>query len=78
MGKSKNPAKPKPPKTKVLRISDRQHNIIMEATQHLQEAQTLLRNVIVGVFAAHDMEVTQILKTDKDNEGHFLVVQVPE
>lgn len=66
----------KEPKTKTIRITDKQYTQLFEATTEVQTAQALQRRVVAGVFAAHDMDPCQIVHDGQDEQGRFLVVQI--
>ncbi len=64
--------------TRTLRITQKQHAMMVDATRRFQEAQVLVNNVVAAVFAAHDMDPTEIVKDGQDEKGRFLIVKVPE
>ena len=66
------------PKTQTLRITEKQYAMMLEATKRFQEAQATMQNIVAAVFAAHDMDPTEIVKDGKDENGRFLVVRVSE
>ena len=76
MSKNKKVKKtPEAPKTKDLRITDMQYDLILQAEKALAEPQAVLANVMTGIFAAHSTGPTRVVKMDKDDDGWFLVVQ---
>jgi len=77
MSKNKKPTAPKPeaPKTKDLRITDMQFDMIFEGEKRVAQANADLQNVMACIFAAHSMVPVQIIKLDQDKDGRFLVVQ---
>lgn len=66
------------PKTRTLRITDKQHVLMIDASRALQSAQNAVNNVVTAVFAAHDMDPTEIVRDGQDEQGRFLVVKEPE
>ena len=69
---------PDMPKTKTLRITNKQYALMLEATKRFQDAQATMQNIVAAVFAAHDMDPVEIVRDGQDENGRFLVVRAPE
>ncbi len=67
--------KAKAPKTRDLRITDMQYDLIAQAERNAADARAVLQNVMTGIFAAHSTGPAEVVKMDKDDDGWFLVVQ---
>jgi len=74
---SKTPEGPEQ-ETRTLRITEKQRALMIEASRALQSAQSAVNNIVTTVFAAHDMDPTEIIKEGQDDQGLFLIVKEPE